>query len=281
MHKSLEGKVALISGGAGAIGLATARLMTQAGTRVVVADLLDYRPDSMSQLEAEYVRLDVSSESAWEGVVKWVDETYGGVDILVNAAGIEGNQEHNTIASTTLADWKRVHSINLDGTFLGCQKVMPVMERKSTGSIVNVSSVASYFPMPFNCAYGSSKAAVQHLTKSVAAWGTRNGNRIRCNSVHPGLIRSRMLFNIVSQRLPSAAGDAEAAAEALAASAAPLGTLAEPEDIASQIMYLASDEAGQVTGSEFRIDGGWSLVVGGWHTRLGAEALPEDTSAPT
>lgn len=201
-----------------------------------------------------------------------MDKTQGGIDILVNAAGIEGDQKNNTIASTTLEDWRRVHAINLDGTFLGCQKVIGVMERKSTGAIVNVSSVASYFPMPFNCAYGSSKAAVQHLTKSVAAWGTRNGNRIRCNSVHPGLIRSRMLFDIVSQRSASAAADAEVAAEALASSAVPLGTLAEPEDVARQIAYLASDEAGQVTGAEFRIDGGWSLVVGGWHTRVAAEA---------
>ena len=272
MSTSFEGKVALISGSAGAIGMATARLMAKAGARVISADLMDRQPESIDESSFDYVKLDVTSETAWETVVRQIDEQYGAIDILVNAAGIEGDQEHNTIATTTLADWKRVHSINLDGTFLGCQKVMRVMERNSTGSIVNVSSVASYFPMPFNCAYGSSKAAVQHLTKSVAAWGTRNGNRIRCNSVHPGLIRSRMLFNIVSQRSTTAAKNPEAAAEALATAAAPLGTLAEPEDIGRQIVYLASDEASQVTGSEFRIDGGWSLVIGGWHTRAGVDA---------
>ena len=267
MTARLQGKVALIAGGAGAIGTALARLMSEAGARVVAADLVEKRPESLAGSEVDYVNLDVTDESSWAHAVQTTDKRYGAIHILVNAAGIEGDQEHNTIVSTTLSEWRRVHAVNLDGTFLGCQKVMPVMERLKEGSIVNVSSVATAFPMPFNCAYGSSKAAVQHLTKSVAAWGTRNGNRIRCNSVHPGLIRSRMLFNIVSQRSARAASDPEAAADALAKAVAPLGVLAEPEDIARQIIYLASDDSRQVTGSEFRIDGGWSLIAGGWHSR--------------
>jgi 3(or 17)beta-hydroxysteroid dehydrogenase len=258
----LEGKVAMISGGAGGIGAATARRMIAEGARVVIADRAAEGPALARSIGADFVSLDVTSEAEWERAVAETDEKHGGIHILVNGAGIEGDQKNNSILTTSLAEWRRVHAINLDGTFLGCQKVMPVMERQKRGSIINISSIVSFFPTPFNCAYGSSKAAVQHFSKSVALWGARNGNQIRCNSVHPGLIRTRMLLNIVGQRSPEA-NDAMAATEAFAKSILPLGALGEPEDVANQILYLASDEAAQVTGCEFRVDGGWSLTVGG------------------
>jgi 3(or 17)beta-hydroxysteroid dehydrogenase len=259
----LSGKVALISGGAGGIGGATAALMVKEGAKVVIADLAKNGPEIAKGAGADFVSLDVTSESQWERAVAETVANYGGIHILVNAAGIEGDQKNNSLMTTSLEEWRRVHAVNLDGTFLGCQKVMPVMERQKQGSIINISSIVSFFPMPFNCAYGSSKAAVQHLTKSVAAWGSRNGNQIRCNSVHPGLIRTRMLLNIVAQRSPTPNDDGNAAAERLAKATLPLGALGAPDDVAQQILYLASDESSQVTGSEFRVDGGWSLNLGG------------------
>ncbi len=258
----VSGKVALISGGAGGIGAATAALMVKEGAKVVIADLAKNGPEVANSIGAEFASLDVTSEAEWEQVVAETDRKHGGIHILVNAAGIEGDQKNNSILSTSLAEWRRVHGINLDGTFLGCQKVMPVMERQKQGSIINISSIVSFFPTPFNCAYGSSKAAVQHFSKSVASWGARNGNQIRCNSVHPGLIRTRMLLNIAGHRAPELNNEL-AAAQNLAKATIPLGALGEPDDVALQILYLASDEAGQVTGSEFRVDGGWSLNIGG------------------
>ena len=258
----VSGKVALISGGAGGIGAATAALMVKEGAKVVIADLATNGPEVAKSIGADFVSLDVTSETQWEHAVHETDTKYGGIHILVNAAGIEGDQVNNTFMKTSLAEWRRVHAVNLDGTFLGCQKVMPVMERQKKGSIVNIASMVCFFPSPFNTAYGSSKAGVQHLSKSVALWGARNGNQIRCNSVHPGLIRTRMLLNIAGHMAPEST-NALASAQNAAKTLLPLGVLGEPDDVANLVLFLASDEAAQVTGSEFRVDGGWGLTVGG------------------
>ena len=259
----VSGKVALISGGAGGIGGATAALMVKEGAKVVIADLAKNGPEVAKSIGAEFMSLDVTSETQWEHVVQETEKKYGRIDILVNAAGIEGDQVNNSFMATSLAEWRRVHAVNLDGTFIGCQKVMGVMERQKKGSIVNIASMVCFLPAPLNTAYGSSKAGVQHLSKSAALWGSRNGNQIRCNSVHPGLIRTRMLLNIAAHRPGGGGRKDELAADAAAKALLPLGKLAEPEDVALLILYLASDEAAQVTGSEFRIDGGWGLNVGG------------------
>lgn len=266
MEASLRGKVAIVTGGAGGIGGATAALLARAGATVFIADVRDGENAVSAGIGARFLPLDVTSEAGWNDAVAAVMDAHGRIDVLVNAAGIEGDQKNNSVLTTSLADWRRVHAVNLDGTFLGCRTVLAAMERHKRGSIVNVSSVASDFPMPFNCAYGSSKAAVRHLTRSVAAWGSLNGNLIRCNSVHPGMIRTRMLYEIVGAKSPAQA-DPAAAAEAQARAIVPLRSLISPEEVAREIVHLASDEAGQVTGAEFRIDGGWSLAVGGWLRR--------------
>lgn len=268
----LNGKTCLIAGGAGGIGVEAARRMTAEGARVVIADRMTVAPDHIMALEFDYVSLDVTSDASWRDAVAVTDARCGGIDVLVNAAGIEGDQSANSIATTSLAEWRRVHAVNLDGTFLGCQSVLPVMERTGRGSIINVASVATYFPMPFNCAYGASKAAVQHLTKSVAAWGTRSGHRIRCNSVHPGLVRTRMLSSIVGSRLAAADAQVDDAIARQAHASIPLRDASDPEDVAHLIVYLAADESRHVTGAEFRVDGGWSIAAGGWTKRLGPEA---------
>jgi len=253
-------KVALISGGAGGLGAATARRMAEAGGTVVIGDLADAAGQALAtEIGGDYHRLDVTREESWSAVIAAVEAKHGRIDVLVNAAGIEGDVLHGSPETTTLEEWRKVLSVNLDGTFLGCKHVLPVMRRAGRGSIVNISSMASFLGTPASSAYGASKAGVQQLSKTVAVFGSRDGLKIRCNSVHPGVIRTRMLDNIYEQ-IGKLANLSAKEAEAASLKAVPLGEVGEPDDVAYLILYLASDEAKYVTGSEFMVDGGWHLV---------------------
>jgi 3(or 17)beta-hydroxysteroid dehydrogenase len=253
-------KVALVTGGAGGLGGATARRMAEEGAKVVIADLADEQGQALAQeIGAEYQRLDVTREDSWEAAVGAVDARHGRIDVLVNGAGIEGDFVNGSPETTSLDLWHKVLRVNLDGVFLGCKFVLPVMKRAGKGAIVNISSMASYLGTPVNVAYGASKAGVQQLTKSVAVFGSRGGMKIRCNSVHPGVIRTRMLDEIYKQIGQLANVSAEQA-EQMSLRAIPFGEVGEPDDVAWLILYLASDEAKYVTGSEFMVDGGWHLV---------------------
>ena len=253
-------KVAIISGGAGGLGAATARRMAEAGGTVVIGDLADEPGQALAkEVGGDYYRLNVTSEDSWAEVIAAVDAKYGRVDVLVNGAGIEGDFLRGSPETTSLEEWRKVLSVNLDGTFLGCKHVLPVMRRAGKGSIVNISSMASFLGTPASSAYGASKAGVQQLSKTVAVFGSRDGNKIRCNSVHPGVIRTRMLDNIYEQ-IGKMANMSAKEAEAASLKAVPLGEVGEPDDVAWLILYLASDESKYVTGSEFMVDGGWHLV---------------------
>lgn len=252
-------KIALVTGGAGGIGAATARRLLEEGAKVVLADVAEQGAGVAADLGCGFVRLDVTSEAGWQAVVDHVHGTHGGIDILVNAAGIEGDLLAGSPETTSLAEWRRVHAINLDGVFLGCRAVLPVMKQRRMGSIVNISSIVSYFGTPQTMAYGSSKAAVQQLSKSVALHGSRNGMRIRCNSVHPGVIRTRML-NDIYRKMGELFGVSAAEAEQGSLRSIPFGEVGEPSDVANLVLFLASDEAKYITGSEFQVDGGWHLV---------------------
>jgi 3(or 17)beta-hydroxysteroid dehydrogenase len=255
----VQGKIALISGGAGGIGAATAKRMIEEGAKVTITDIVPNGPEVANAIGADYLRHDVRKEDEWKSAVAAVDKKYGGIDFLLNGAGIEGELKDSTPEHTSLEEWHRVFSINLDGTFLGCKTVLPVMKRKGEGSIVNISSMVSFFPTPTTCSYGATKAAVQQYSKSVAAYGAREGCRIRCNSVHPGIIRTRMLLHIAQEMSQAPESQANKAADELAKQIVPFGILGEPEQVADMILYLASDESKYVTGSEFRIDGGWGI----------------------
>ncbi len=253
-------KVALITGGAGGLGGATARRMAEEGATVVIADLADEQGRALaSEIGAEYEPLNVTSEENWERLVQAVDGRHGRIDVLVNGAGIEGDFVNGSPETTTLDLWRKVLSINLDGVFLGCKHVLPVMRRAGRGSIVNISSMASFLGTPVNVAYGASKAGVQQLTKSVAVHGSRDGMKIRCNSVHPGVIRTRMLDEIYKQ-IGQVANVSASEAEQMSLRQVPFGAVGEPDDVAWLILYLACDESKYVTGSEFMVDGGWHLV---------------------
>lgn len=253
----LEEKVAIVTGASGGIGGATARRFAGEGARVVMTDVADDAGQTLaSELGCEYLHHDVTDEGQWAEIVGGVEGRHGRLDILVNAAGIEGDVSAGTPESASLEEWRRVHAVNLDGTFLGCKAALPAMRRAGGGSIVNISSIVALFATPFTAPYGSSKAGVKHLTMSVAHHGA--ADRIRCNSVHPGLIRTRMLDQIHATRARERNISFEDS-RAQSLSRVPMGEIGEPEDVANLILFLASDEARYVTGAGFNIDGGWNL----------------------
>jgi 3(or 17)beta-hydroxysteroid dehydrogenase len=254
-----EGSVALVTGGAGGIGAATARLLVERGATVIVSDLMEPKNIAAENAQLAFLPLDVTSEQSWASVVAHIVERYGKLDVLVNAAGIVGDVVSGTLELTTLAEWRKVMAVNLDGTFLGCREAMIAMTRQGKGAIVNVSSVGSYYPTTQSVAYGASKGGVTQLTKSVALFGSQDGKRIRCNSVHPGRTDTAMLDSIVAQRAQRA-GDTGSSQAQASAQRIPLGAAGTPQDVANLIAFLASDEASYITGGEFVVDGGWKLL---------------------
>ena len=245
----LDGKVALISGGARGQGAAEARLFAQEGGKVVLADILD---EQGQQVEAEinelggdalYIHLDVTSESDWQNAVQATVAKYGKLDILVNNAAII--IEKAAIEERTAADWDRVFEVNAKGVFLGTKHAIPEMRKAGGGSIVNISSVAgigqSLHQEP---AYAASKGAVRIFSKVTASQHAADG--IRCNSVHPGPIDTDMLAG--------AMGDEARLQDRLAR--VPMRRMGSVDEIAKGVLYLASDDSSYVTGSELVIDGG-------------------------
>ncbi|VTU29909.1 3-beta-hydroxysteroid dehydrogenase [Variovorax sp. PBS-H4] len=261
MTKRFEGKVALVTGGARGIGAATARLLREQGAIVAIADLPGAGGEAMaSDIGAVFHALDVVQEDEWRRVLARLVADTGGLDVLVNAAGIVGDSVNGALDRISLAEWRRVLAVNLDGTFLGCREAVAHMrEQGRGGAIVNLASVGAYYPTPQNVAYGASKAAVTNLTKSVALFAAEGGHRIRCNSVHPGMIETPMFKQIVSEISQRAIATASKGAQS-SMERMPLGAPGKPEEVAAMIAFLASDEAAYVTGSEFTVDGGWRLL---------------------
>ena len=243
----LEGKVALISGGARGQGAVEAKLFASEGASVVIGDILD---DAGRQVEAEiaesggnatYVHLDVTSESQWNDAVSAAVERYGKLDILVNNAGI---LIRAGVEDTTEEDWDRIMDINGKGVFLGTKAAIPAMREAGGGSIINISSIAGMQGSPGATAYSATKGAVRILTKSTAVQYAKEG--IRCNSVHPGLIYTDM----TRDTLDTPEGEREWRARV------PMGHIGVAEDVAKGVLFLASDESSYMTGSELVIDGG-------------------------
>ena len=244
----LEGKVALISGGARGQGAAEAKLFAGEGAKVVFGDILD---DLGKQVEAEihevggealYVHLDVTNAADWASAVEAAVSRYGRLDVLVNNAGITIRKN---VEDTTEEDWDRIMAINAKGVFLGTKQAIPAMRESGGGSIVNISSTAGLVGNPFGGAsYAATKGAVRLFTKATAIQYAKEG--IRCNSVHPGLLETPMTQDML----------ADAAHREERTQRIPLGRVGTAEDVAYGVLYLASDEASFVTGSELVIDGG-------------------------
>ena len=246
----LEGKVALISGGARGMGASEARLFAREGAGVVIGDLLE---EEGRQVEAQigeagghalFVRLDVTSESDWSNAVAAAVSRFGKLDILVNNAGVGGGG--GMVEETTVEGWDRVMDVNAKGVFLGTKAAIPEMRRAGGGSIINISSVYGLVGSGGASAYHASKGAVRLLTKATAIQYAGEG--IRANSVHPGIIETPM----------TAASLADPEGNRRWLSGTPLGRLGEPDDVAYGVLFLASDESSFMTGSELVIDGGWT-----------------------
>jgi NAD(P)-dependent dehydrogenase (short-subunit alcohol dehydrogenase family) len=243
----LEGKVALISGGARGMGAAEARLFAREGARVAVGDLL---VEEGARLESEiaeaggdciFIRLDVTSEESWANVVELTVSRYGRLDVLVNNAGI---YQKARVEDTTLEGWDRVMAINAAGPFLGTKAAVPAMRDSGGGSIVNISSTAGLVGSLHSTAYTASKGAVRLLTKATCIQYAGDG--IRANSVHPGPIDTDMLAAVYS--------DPEE--RRLRVSRIPMGREGTVGEVAYGVLFLASDESSFMTGSELVIDGG-------------------------
>ena len=247
----LANKVALISGGARGMGAVEARLFTQEGAKVCIADILEEQGRALAAEitdaggDAMFVRLDVNSEREWTEAVDAVVSAYGRLDILVNNAGI---YQRANVEETSSADWDRMLSINGRGVFIGTKAAIPAMRAAGGGSIVNISSVAGIIGSAGATAYNASKGAVRLLTKSTAV--QHAAENIRANSVHPGPIETDMLDLVFPEE-----GMREARALNI-----PLGRMGRAEDVAKGVLFLASDESSYMTGSELVIDGGFTAT---------------------
>jgi NAD(P)-dependent dehydrogenase (short-subunit alcohol dehydrogenase family) len=247
----LDGKVALISGGARGLGASEALVFAREGAAVVIGDILDdlgaavVKDIEAGGGRAAYVHLDVRDEGQWQQAVAVAEQRFGKLNVLVNSAGV--TQAPGSTEQTTLEEWDRVIAVNLTGTFLGVKAAIPAMKRAGGGSIINTSSVVGLVASR-SVAYGASKGGVRLLSKSIAMQHAKEN--IRCNSFHPGLTQTPFL----DAYYPNAA------ALAARTQAVPLGRVATAEEIALGVLYLASDESAFMTGSEFVIDGGFTAV---------------------
>lgn len=236
----VDGRVAIVTGGARGLGAAQARLLAAEGASVVVTDVLAEQGRELAgQLgdRARFVDHDVSDAAGWSEVVRAAEDAFGPVSVLVNNAGI---LREAPLESLDEADYRRVVDVNQVGVFLGMRAVVPSMRRAGGGSIVNISSVAGIVGFPGFLGYVASKWAIRGMTKAAAL--ELAGDRIRVNSVHPGVIDTEMTRGL-------SAGDAAVAAQ-------PIPRKGRPEEIARLVCFLASDESSFSTGSEFVADGG-------------------------
>lgn len=255
MTGRVAGKVALITGAGGGLGSATARLLAAEGAKVVATDIaFDGAKAVADEIGPNALALehDVTDEQRWTEVLAETAETFGGLHILVNNAGIGAM---GTVENTSLEDWRNLHAIDLDSVFLGCKYAIPIMRKSASaalgGSIVNISSIAGIIAGHNMAAYNSAKAGVRHLTKSVALHCARTAPFVRCNSVHPVFIDTPILDDIAGN------ADRDSVLEKLGRQV-PLGRVGEPNDVGYGVLYLAADESKFVTGSELLIDGGIS-----------------------
>ncbi len=247
----LKGKVALISGGARGQGAAEARLFVREGAKVVIGDVLDAEASTTARdinskagsHAAVAVHLDVTRAADWRAAIETCAREFGGLDILVNNAGIAFM---GGVEDTTEEAWDSVININQKGVWLGMKYAVPAMRSRGGGSIINISSIYGIIGSPGSAAYHASKGAVRLLTKSAAVQYA--ADKIRVNSVHPGVILTPM----VNQAPP---GQLEPVINM-----APMKRAAQPEEVGWCVVFLASDEASFVTGTELVVDGGYTAV---------------------
>lgn len=248
----LSGKVVLITGGGSGLGRAAAILAAGADATVVVTDVNTaggQETCAQAGQRCHFMPQDTRTETDWRRVLGDIESRFGALHGLVNNAGVLGPFP-STPATEDLESLHRLFAVNVDGVFLGCRLALPLMAKSGGGSIVNLSSIAGIIGTPYLIAYGMSKGAVRQLTKSIAVHAARTGTKVRCNSVHPGVIETPM-------------GDVLLGDESFRKTrqtAIPLGDFGKPEDVGHAIVFLLADESRYITGTEIVIDGGLTAI---------------------
>jgi len=245
----LEGKVAVISGSANGMGKTEAQLFAKEGANIVVADLLETEGQAVAAAitqdggEAVYVRLDVTQEEDWQEVVNTTVARFGKLDILVNNAGLSGSASSDLMRVDV---WDRLMNVNAKGVFLGMKYAIPTMQQAGGGAIVNISSISGFIGQDYvHMGYNASKGAVRLMTKSAAVQYAKDG--IRVNSVHPGMMPP--------MQTSTASADPEKRRQRL--SLVPMGRAGRTEEVGYAVLFLASDQASYITGTELVVDGGY------------------------
>jgi NAD(P)-dependent dehydrogenase (short-subunit alcohol dehydrogenase family) len=242
----LAGKVALVTGAASGMGKSEATIFAREGARVIVADILEADGKEVAKTigdAARFVKLDVTREAEWEAAVAFAEREFGKLNILVNNAGISGTY---TSDLTSTEAWDRVIDINAKGVFLGMKVAVPAIKRAGGGTIVNISSISGFAGQQgVHMAYNASKGAVRIMTKTAAVqWAADN---IRVNSVHPGFMPA----------MRTSVGSANPEWRAKVLKAVPMKREGRVEEVAHAVLFLASDEASYITGTELVVDGGF------------------------
>jgi len=259
----LDGRVALISGGAKGIGAETARLMVEAGARVVIGDVLEAQGRRTAEELGEacaFVPLDVTSEESWRAAVDLAVERFGRLDVLVNNAGLFLG---TTFEEVSLADWQRLMDVNLTGTVLGIRVCADALRAAGQttphgSAIVNLSSIAGLIGSNLDPLYSMTKGGVTTFTKSMALYFGRRGEPVRVNAIHPGVIETDMGEQTYATRAAFTGSNDVERARSVSMKNHPIGRHGTPEDIAKGILFLASDDAGFMTGSSLVVDGGFT-----------------------
>jgi NAD(P)-dependent dehydrogenase (short-subunit alcohol dehydrogenase family) len=242
----LKGKVALVTGGASGMGKSEAMIFAREGAQVLVADLLEAEGKEVAKAigdAARFVKLDVTNEAEWQTAVAFAEREFGKLNILVNNAGISGTYQPDL---TNTEAWDRVMNINAKGVFLGMKHAVPALQRAGGGAIVNISSISGFAGQHgVHMAYNASKGAVRIMTKTAAVqWAADN---IRVNSVHPGFMPA----------MRTSMGSANPEWRAKVLRAVPMKREGRVEEVAHAVLFLASDEASYITGTELVVDGGF------------------------
>lgn len=252
----VQDKVAIVTGGASGVGRADALLLAREGARVVLTDIDEKNGEKVAKEITDaggtgrFLKHDISSEADWQRVVQFAQETFGGLDILVNNAAILAI---GTIEDTSLELFQKIQRVNSDGYFLGCKYGYAAMKERGRGSIVNMSSISGIGGSSSFLAYSASKGAVAAMTRSIAAHSRFHGIDIRCNSIHPDGIKTPMVFNLQAQ------SGGKMSQVRLNDPKQVMARFSEPEDIANLVLFLASDESLRIQGAELRIDNGYLM----------------------
>ena len=260
----VDGKIAIVTGGARGLGAASAKRLALAGASVMLTDQREELGNNTVEAikeaggEACFMAQDVKDEAQWQAVVQATVERFGGVDILLNNAGIGTG---GRIDKMELKDWQHLMAVNMEGVFLGMKHCIPALRQRANkweggGAIINISSIMGFIGDVGSTAYCASKGGVRLATKAAALECAKLGFNIRVNSIHPGYMETEGLQSALRVMAGGRGDEARESARQSMIKATPIGRLGKPDDIARGVLFLASDDAAFITGTELVIDGG-------------------------